>query len=39
MFKFDSYPDAYFAGMYGHENPTDPGRTGYIITFSDCPVL
>ena len=36
------YPDADFAGMYGHEEPTDPAsvksRTGYVITVADCPV-
>jgi hypothetical protein len=34
----DAYPDADFAGMYGHEKPTDPAcaksRTGFIIMFS-----
>ena len=37
------HPDIAFAVMYGHENPTDPtcvkSRTGYVITFSDCPYL
>jgi hypothetical protein len=41
-YKVDAYPDADFAGMYGHENHTDPAcaksRTGFIITFADCPV-
>ena len=41
--KLDNYPDANFAGMYGHELPTDPScvksRTGYVITFADCPVI
>ena len=41
--KIDCYPDADFAGMYGHEKPTDPAcvksRTELIITFADCPVL
>ena len=41
-YKIDAYPDADFAGMYGHENHTDPAcaksRTGFIITFADCPV-
>jgi hypothetical protein len=40
--KLKKYPDADFAGMYGHENHTDPAcaksRTGFIITFADCPV-
>ncbi len=39
----DAYPDADFAGMYGHEEHTDPVcakcRTGFIITFADCPVF
>ena len=38
----DCYPDAYFAGMYGHELHIDPDcvkiRTGFVITFADCPV-
>jgi hypothetical protein len=42
VYKIDAYPDADFAGMYGHENHTDPAcaksRTGFIITFVDCPV-
>jgi hypothetical protein len=42
MCKIDCYPDADFAGMFGHEKPTDPScvksRTGFIITFADCPV-
>jgi hypothetical protein len=42
VYKIDAYPDADFAGMYGHENHTDPAcaksRTGFIITFADCPV-
>ena len=41
--KIDCYPDADFAGMYGHEKPTDPAcvksRTGYTITVADCPVI
>ena len=36
-------PNISFAVMYGHEKPTDPtyvkSRTGYFITFSDCPDL
>ena len=43
LYKVDDYPDADFADMYGYENPTDPScvknRTGYVITFADCPVL
>ena len=42
VYKIDAYPDANFAGMYGHENHSDPAcaksRTGFIITFADCPV-
>ncbi len=42
VYKIDAYPDADFAGMYGHENHTDPAcaksRTGFIITFADSPV-
>ena len=41
--KIDAYPDADFAGLYGHEEPTDPAsvksRTVYVITVADCPVL
>ena len=37
LFKIDGYPDADFAGIYGHENPTYPSYvkscTGYVITF------
>ena len=42
VYKVDAYPDADFAGTYGHENHTDPAfaksRTGFIITLPDCPV-
>jgi hypothetical protein len=41
--KIDAYPDADFARMFGYEDHTDPAcaksRTGFIITFADCPVL
>jgi hypothetical protein len=41
--KIDAYPDANFAGMYGHEDHTDPtcakSRTRFIITFAECPVF
>jgi hypothetical protein len=41
--KIDAYPDADFAGMFGHEDHTDPACakswTGFIITFADCPVF
>ena len=43
VLKIDCYPDADFAGMYGHENSTDPScvksRTGFVITVANCPVL
>ena len=39
----DAYPDADFAGMYGHENPTDPvcakSCSGFVIVFAGVPVL
>ena len=41
--KVDAYPDAYFSGMYGHEEPNYPtctrSRILFIITFVDCLVL
>ena len=41
--KIDAYPDADFAGMYGHEKADDPtcvrSRTGYIITLCNVAVL
>ena len=41
--QVDCYPDADFAGLYGHESSQDPhcarSRTGYVITAFDCPVL
>jgi hypothetical protein len=41
--KIDAHPDADFAGMYGHEDHSDPAsaksRTGFIITFAECPVF
>ena len=41
--KVDAYPDADFAGMYGHESVTDPAcaksRTGFLIAVSDCPMV
>ena len=43
IFKVDAYPDADFAGLYGHKNTDDPACdkscTGFIIMFSDYPVL
>ena len=42
VMNIDCYPDADFAGMYGHESNTDPAcvksRTGYVITAANCPV-
>jgi hypothetical protein len=39
----DVYHDADFAGMYGHEKPTDPAcaksRSGFIILFAGVPIL
>ena len=39
----DYYADAYFLGLWGHENPQDPIcariRTVFVVTFSNCPVL
>jgi hypothetical protein len=41
--KIDAYPDADFAGMYGHKKPVDPScvksLTGFVITFTDVPIL
>jgi hypothetical protein len=41
--KIYAYLDADFAGMYGHEEHTDPActksQTGFIITFADRPVF
>eukprot|EP00804_Cyclotella_cryptica_P025289 CCRYP_010373-RB/>CCRYP_010373-RB protein AED:0.34 eAED:0.34 QI:0/-1/0/1/-1/0/1/0/497 len=43
LLKVDCYPDADFAGLYGHENSSDPScvksRTGFVITVANCPVL
>ncbi|EJK50655.1 hypothetical protein THAOC_30306, partial [Thalassiosira oceanica] len=42
LLTVDCYPDADFAGMYGHEKSSDPtsvkSRTGFVITFGGCPV-
>ncbi len=39
----DVNPDADFAGMYGHEKPTDPACakscSGFIILFAGVPIL
>ena len=41
--KIDAFPDADFAGLYGHEKTNDPAcaksRTGFVITVSDCPMV
>ena len=41
--KVDCYPDADFAGMYGHEATDDPAcvksRTGCVINVANCPVM
>jgi hypothetical protein len=41
--NIDCYPDADFAGLWGHEDPQDPhcvrSRTGYVILAFGCPVL
>lgn len=41
--KLDCYVDADFAGLYSVEHDQDPvcvkSRTGYVITFGECPVL
>ena len=41
--KIDTYPDADFSGMYGHEKPTDPSCvkscTGFVTTFAYVPIL
>ena len=41
--EIDAYPDADFAGMWGHENVLDPSsvksRTGFVINVANCPVL
>ena len=39
----DCHVDADFAGLYGFEHDQDPvcvkSRTGYLITFMNCPLL
>ncbi len=41
--NIDAYPDADFAGMYGHENHCDPScaksRSGFVIVFAGVPVM
>ena len=39
----DCYADAYFAGIWGHQNTQDyifvSSRTGFVVTFDNCPIL
>ena len=39
----DCYDDAYFAGLWGHEDPQDPicarSRTVFVVTFANFPLL
>jgi len=41
--RIDCYPDADFAGLYGHEKSNDPicakSRTGFVIKVANCPIL
>ena len=41
--KVDAYPDADFAGLYGHEKSSDPAcaksRAGFLINVANCPVI
>ena len=41
--RVDCYPDADFAGLYGHEKSDDPHcariRTGYVISAFGCPIV
>ena len=43
VLQIDCFPDADFAGLYGHEQASDPvcakSRTGFIINVANCPVL
>ncbi len=43
VLQINCYPDADFAGLYGHEENQDPAsvksRTGFVITVADCAVL
>jgi hypothetical protein len=42
-FTVDCYVDSDFAGLWGHEDPSEPtvakSRTGFIICISNCPVI
>jgi hypothetical protein len=41
--NINAYPDADFAGLYGHESPSDPAcvksRTGFVICVANCPIM
>ncbi len=43
LLKIDSFPDANFVGMYGHEPIDDPvcvkSRTGYVIMVANCLII
>ena len=43
IFVVDCYIDAYFAGLWGNENPQYPicdnSSTGFLVTFANCPLL
>ncbi len=43
LLKIDSFPDAIFAGIYGHKAMDDPvcviSRTGYLIMVANCPIM
>ena len=43
LLNINAYPDADFAGLYGHEDNNDPvcvrSRTGFVITVANCPIF
>jgi transposase InsO family protein len=43
ILDINAFPDADFAGLYGHEAPNDPAcvksRTGFVILAANCPVM
>lgn len=43
ILEINAFPDADFAGLYGHEAPDDPAcvksRTGFVILAANCPVM
>ncbi len=43
LVKIDSFPNANFSGMYGHEVMDDPvcvkSRTGCMIMVANCPIM